>query len=256
MAVVTAAQIKALLDTALAGQNVRVYDYLKPPTRQVMPFVEILNAQPQGNEADARVTNIIQKFDVTLKIKVRGAGSDETARQKVLEDLILPALDDTALGINTIFVFNRNWTRSQQPQPILHYESTLGVAVTDTTSTTGAGTVGGLMTITIDTLADMAVLDKPAEKQTDAFENIFNDTRNRTEVSPIGDIRSFFVEVEAGPAARLTGLRGLVNARAAVSCTLKRPGQSDEVFNAKVVDLSNPAPFGNIETVIVQLERF
>ena len=87
-----------------------------------MPFVEILNAQPLGNEADTRVTNIIQKFDVTLKIKIRGAGADEVAQQKTLEDLILPALDDTALGINTIFVFNRNWTRSQQPQPILHYE--------------------------------------------------------------------------------------------------------------------------------------
>ncbi len=253
--VVTAAAIKALLDTALLNQNVRVYDYLKPPTRQIMPFIEILNAQPQGNEGDARITNVVQKFDVILKIKVRGAGSDETARQKVLEDLIFAALDDTALGINTIFVFNRNWARSQQPQPVLHYESKLGVAVTDTISTTGEGTVGGLMTITIDTLLDIPVLDKPAEKQTDAFENIFNDTRNRTEVSPIGDVRSFFVEVETTE-ARLTALRGLVNARVAISCTLKRPGQSDEVFNAKVVDLSNPAPFGNIETVIVQLERF
>jgi len=253
--VVTAAAIKALLDTALVNQNVRVYDYPRPPTRQVMPFVEILNAQPTGNEADARITNIVQKFDITLKIKVRGAGADEVAQQKTLEDLILPALDDTALGINTIFVFNRNWTRSQKPQPILHYESLLGVAVTDTTSTTGAGTVGGLMTITIDTLLDMPVLDKPAEKQTEAFENIFNDTRNRTEVGPIGDIRSFFVEVETTE-ARLNTLRGLHNARVAISCTLKRPGQTDEVFTAKLVDLSNSTPFGNIETVIVQLERF
>lgn len=262
--VLTATQIADLIKQGLAGDtkpgnrlgDVRVFDYEPLRTKRKYPMISVINVQPDAKIADPRITNIEQKFEVNLYIKKRGAGTDETAFMKSVEDSVLKKLDASTLGGATLFVENKVWTRQpgviEKPTP--HYASKLAVLVTQVTSTTGVGAVGGEMTVTIGSLTDMPLLGKPLEREPELFENILDDTLVRKRAAPTGDARSFFGEVEY-TLARINQLRTDKKLRAKIACILKRKGGTEtENFNAFIADIQHGASYSDIESIIVQLE--
>ncbi|MEM3136731.1 MAG: hypothetical protein QXW37_08450 [Candidatus Nitrosotenuis sp.] len=250
--------IAAIIQRKLAEQQskykeVRVFDHPQNVTRRRYPSIEIVMTQPNAKLEDPRVTNVVQQFIVVLYVRVRGDGSDEVTLQKAIEDDVMTALDGTVLGGNKLFTENKTWTRQPDPipRPVLHYQSRLNVFVVDIVSTTGQGAVGATMTLTLPGLADMQLLSKPLERETEIMGDILDDTLTRKNVAPISESRIAYYEVELTD-ARLTTLRSLKSARAKIACTLKR-GTVSENFNAKILDLSHGADYRNIETVTIAL---
>jgi hypothetical protein len=257
MPFLTSTQISDLIIQALAGAEltkIQVKDYAADTKRRKYPVVEVVETQPTGSEADIRVTRVTQKFNVILYVRKRGAGSDEIDFIKSAEDVILAKLDATELGSGTLFTENKNWARSAQviDRPIPHYESTLSVLVTDEVSTSGDGTLGAEMLLSLPGLTDMQMLSKPVEREVEGVEDIFDVTRTRTRTAPTGDGHSFFGEVEYTQ-ARMDALRTLKAAHAKIACTIKRKGVAEN-FNGYLTEMSHGSGYEEIETIIIRIE--
>ena len=200
------------------------------------------------------MTNISQRFDIQLRIRKRGGGTDEVAQQKSIENSIIKALDATALGQTKIFVLNKRWSRPPGLvlKPVPHMLSTLIVVVTEPTSTTGAGQVILQYTVDFPNLLAMELLNKPLARETEAFESIYDDTRTRKELGPLGDTRIEFFEVEYTD-ARMAQLRSDKAARGSIAVTIHRPS-GNEVLSGKIADLSHGGEIGGVETITISYE--
>lgn len=259
MATVTTAQLKVTIDTALDTASitgVSVYDYPRPEKRRIFPSVEIKATQPEGTEADERITKISQRFDVTIRVKKRAAGSDDIAFLKSLEDTILPALDETSLGQTEIYVLNKNWQRSGElvTSPVQHLASTLTVLVTDLASTTGVGQVVHDMRVSFPNLPTMKLLSKPVERESEPMESIYNDARLRVEVAPTGDSRTWYGEIEYTD-ARMTELRSQKNARTKINFTVHR-ASGDEALSGKITSVDHGGQLSEVETITIAVEVY
>jgi hypothetical protein len=260
MVTVTTAQLKttieAALDTVTSIANVKVFDYPRVEDRRKFPSVEIKAGQPEGSEADERITKTTQRFEVTVRVRKRSAGSDDVVQLKLLEDTILPALDETALGQTEILVLNKIWQRSGElvAKPVSHLASTLVVLVSDIASTTGVGQVVHDMTVTFPSLANMKLLTKPVERESDAMESIYNTARTRVEMGPTGNTRTWYGEVEYTD-ARMTQLRSDKDARAKISFTVHR-ASGDEVLGGKIVSLDHGGQLSEVETITIAVEVY
>ena len=259
MVTVTTAQLKSTIDAALETNNlssVNVYDHPRPETRKRYPSVEIKAGVAEERLADERITRVTQRFDVTVRVKQRGVGSDEVAELKTLENIILPALDETALGQSEIFVLNKTWQRSGElvPKPVPHLLSTLVVLVTDVESTTGVGQVVHDMRVSFPNLPNMKLLTKPVERESQTTDNIYNDSMNRVEVGYLGDVRTWYGEVEY-TGTRITQLRGDMNTRSKISFTIHR-AEGDENLSGKIISVDHGGMLSEVETITIAVEIY
>ena len=257
MTIITTAQLKTTIVAGFATDsitNVPVFDFPRVEKRRKFPSVEINAVEPEGTEADPRITNISQRFDIQLRVRKRGGGSDEIAQQKSIENSIIKSLDATALGQSKIFVLNKVWSRpgGLVAKPVPHMLSTLIALVTEPTSTTGAGQVILQMTVDFPSLAGMPLLNKPVARETEAYESIYNDTRDRKALGPTGDTRVEFFEVEYTD-ARMSQLRTTKATRAATTVTINRPSGA-EVLTGRIADLSHGGDIGGVETITITYE--
>lgn len=259
MATVTTAQLKATLDAALLAaslSDVPIFDYPRNEQRRMFPSVEIKAGQPDGTEADERITRITQRFDITVRVRKRGTGTNDVAELKTLEDTILPALDATALGQTQILVLNKVWQRSAElvAKPVEHLASTLVVLVSDVDSTTGAGQVVHDMTVDFPSLSGMKLLNKPVERETEAMEDIYNTARVRKNVAPTGDTRTWYGEVEYTD-ARMTQLRSDKESRAKISFTVNRLSGA-EALAGKIIAVDHGGDLQTVETITIAVEVY
>lgn len=257
MAFLTASDIAELIRQGFAAdgiKNVQIKDYAADIKRRKYPFIEIVNVEPTGTEADIRVTTITQKFTVTYYERKRGAGSSEITKIKKVEDSVLNKLDNSVLGSGTLFTENKSWTRSAQviERPIPHYRSILSVLVTDIVSTSGEGSIGAKMLLTIGSLTDMQLFSKPIEREVEGVEDVYDDTRTRKRVAPIGDTQSFFGEFE-WTQARMNTLRTLKASHTKIACILKRDGVPEN-FNGFLIEMSHGSGYSEEETIVVRIE--
>ena len=252
-------QIYTLLKPTLDGLNVRLFNQPGLLIRRPFGpgFVEISNEQPTGNEQDNRITNETQIFIITLRLRVKKPGNEEVARQKTIEDAILAKLESSQLAGTEIFTENKIWKRTTSPiqKPVLHYQSVLRVLVNDITSTTGEGQILAKASLTIGSdpaLQTMTVLDKPARNKNKEFTNRKEDDTKRKGIARTGDTDSFFATIEYTD-ARLTALHTSEENDTIEACVMTRPSGPSN-FNGVVVNVSNPAQYGNIEEITIQLE--
>ncbi len=259
MATVTTAQLKTTIEAALVTASitgVSVYDYPRPENRRVFPSVEIKATQPEGVEADPRITKINQRFDITVRVKQKSSGTDDVVRIKAIEDAILPALDATALGQSQIFVLNKTWSRSGElsVKPVNHLLSTLAVLVTDLTSTTGSGQIIQDMTVDFPGLAGMKLLSKDIEREIENMEDVYNFARVRVDMAPTSDSRTWFGQVEYTD-ARMTQLRALKSARGKITFTVNRPSGA-EVLGGKIIAVDHGGQLPDVEIITIAVGVF
>ena len=259
MTTVTAASIKSTIDAALVTSSitgVSVFDHARPDKRKIFPSIEITPTSAEQSFADHKITNISQGFNIILRIKPRGSGTDDVALQKSIEDSILPAITFTALGQTRLHILNKTWQRPNAlvQKPVPHLQSNLIVLITTDTSTTGSGQLLSEMTVDFPSLAGMELLSKPTENEIEIGESIKNDTNNRVEFGSITDLRQAFFEVEYTD-ARMSTLRAQRTARAKITVTLHRTS-GDDVMTGKISSVNHGAVHGDVETVIIGFEVF
>lgn len=257
MAIVTTADLKTTIDAGFTTDgliNIPIFDFPRVVNRRKFPSVEINAVEPEGTEADPRITNISQRFDIQLRIRKRGGGTDEVAQQKSFENSIIKSLDTTALGQTTLFVLNKRWSRPAGlvAKPVPHMLSTLIALVTEPTSTTGSGQVILKYTVDFPSLLAMPLLNKPVARETQAFESIYNDQRQRKELGPTGDTRIEFFEVEYTD-ARMSQLRTSKDALSSIAVTINRPSGA-EALTGKIADLSHGGEISGVETITISFE--
>ena len=253
--VLTNAQIKTILDGITFPETVVIYDYLQEKNRRKFTnsFIEIENKNPEQETADRRVTETRQEFMIHLFKKSIVANSEEEASLSILEGLIKTALDTAQIGGVELFEEEKSWERNIRERPIKYNESILTIIVNDVASTESGGSVGAEMTITIGALSDMPLLSVPTGPDRERFESIIRADGKRTKIVPFADERSVFAEV-VDTEARRTSLRSQKATRLPVSVTLKRTGQSNEVFSAVIVDISAGGTVADVQSLFVQLE--
>ena len=258
MATVTTAQLKTTINAALVAAGitgVSLFDFPRPPQRRIFPSVEIKATQPQGTESDARVTNILQRFDIVVRVKQRGGGTDETAFLKSIEDTILPALDATALGQTTIFVLNKNWNRQGElvAKPVNHLMSSLVVLTTDVTSTTGDGKIGAKTTLTLPDTTVIPLLSKPVEDYGISMDEDLNDG-GLSYKTPMAHTTfgSIVVEYES-TTALASKIKTLIDAKAKITVTLTKNGDAT-THDVLFVRTSKPAQFDDVERAVLTME--
>ena len=99
---------------------------------------------------------------------------------------------------------------------------------------------------------DIQLIDKPIERESQQFENIYNAAGIRQRAAPVSETHSFFATIEYSQNV-MSQLRTLKRNRTKSSYTFKR-GNTPETFDAYLVDIANGAPFNGMETIVLQLE--
>lgn len=219
--------------------------------------MEVVNVQPEGTDQKVDVTDERNRFEIRFFTKLSRSDDSELKDIFDIEQEILNQLEGAVLGDKKIVLEQKTWDRGSiknNPLKVHGIQSTLTVVILEKKSTTGSGTLGGQITWSAGTLVDVPILNK-LERESQTNEDIYDTARKRKTNSPITDTHSYFLDIESTE-SRLAEVRTLKRNRTKFSNTIKRPGQLDETFNAKLVQISNPAPFENIERITVQLERF
>lgn len=227
------------------------------PAQRRYPSVDVINVQPESTNQKVDVTDERNRFEVRVYIKLSRNDDSEINDLADIEKEIILQLEAALLADKQIVLEQKDWSRGNiknNPLNVHGIQSTLTVTVLEKKSTTGSGTLGSVITWSTTGLIDIPILNK-LERETEINENIYNTARIRKNASPITETHSIFLDLESTE-SRLSQMRTLKRNRESISHTLKRPNQSDEVFNAKIVQISNPAPFENIERITIQLERF
>ena len=222
------------------------------------PSIEVINVNPEGSRESFDITQDVNTVEIRVFVKYNFKLDTETQNLHDIETQISTLLKAASLSNNLELASSFRWARTQildNPHNVHGIQSTLRLTITEVKSTSGLGNIGGSSTISLGALSDIPFLDKPAERETEINENIYNTARQRKALSPITDVHTFLGEIEYTK-ARMDELRTLKRNKAVITpITYKRPGVADEVFSGKIVEISNPAPFNNIETIIFQIER-
>lgn len=227
------------------------------PSQRFYPSVEVSNVQPEGTDEKVDVTTETNRFEVVVFLRYGFPLDVETQNLFDIEKEILSELEAAVLGNNTITLETKKWQRSEiadNPMNVHGIQSTLTVMVQELKSTTGDGVLGAQMTLTLPGLADMPLLDKPIERETETNEIVYDSALNRKALSPISDVHVFLAEIEYTE-ARMTQIRLLKRARSVIIATLKRTGMADEVMTGKISQISDVAPYENISTITIQIDR-
>lgn len=253
--VLTSAQIKTILDGITFAETVVIFGYVQEKNRRKFTnsFVEVENIAPEEINADRRVTTTNQQFKIHLYKKSIVANTEEEASLSLMETLIRTELDNAVIGGVELFEEEKSWERNVRERPIKYNESILTVVVNDIASTETGGAVGAQMTITIGALSDMPLLSVPTGPDRERFESVINVHGKRTQVVPFADEKTVFAEV-VDTEARRSSLATQKATRSAVSVTIKRTGQTNETFNAVIVDVSSGGTVADVQSLFVQLE--
>lgn len=250
MATVTTTQIKTALDADLAAANITIstYDFPRPVKRRIFPSIEIKATQPEGNEIDIRITKIIQRFDVTIRVKQRGAGTDDIEFLKSVENTVLASLDLSTLGKTTLFVLNKNFNRQGElvEKPVPHLMSSLIVLTEDITSTSGDGKIGAQITLTLPGPIVIPLLSKPIENYGISSDEDLDDDGLAFET---GMAHTSFGEIACeyeSTTALAAPVKALVDAKAKISITITKDGDA-EAHNVLLLRTSKPAQYDDIE---------
>lgn len=254
---VTATQIKAVIDAALQNTNtpLRTYDYSISEKRRLMPYV-LVTVPTKSEVKDVKKITYSQRFKLTFYVRQRGISETSESFQDTVEALILTALDGTVLAGDRLFTDQKFWTRSQKvvDKPIPHFESTLDVYVTDIQSTTGAGIIGARISVDLPGLAGIPLLNMPQSTDRIGTEDVLSDDLRRVNVCSTGHSSNKVFEIESTPARR-TAIDTLMKNKAQVSSTIHR-GADTETFNCIVTEMTDGAPYSDLETLIIRLEVF
>ena len=250
--------IRDILEVGTYPYTLRFLAQEQIAQQRFYPSVEIVNVNPEGSQESFDVTQDVNTVEIIIFLKYNFKLDTETQNLFDIENEINTLLKAATLSNEVELSSSFRWTRTQilnNPHDVHGIQSTLRLTINEVKSTSGLGNIGGASTITIGSLTDIAFLDKPAERETEINENVYNTARQRKALSPITDTHSFLGEIEYTK-TRIDELRTLKRSRDVITpITYKRPGVADEVFTGKVIEISNGAPFNNIETIVFQIER-
>lgn len=240
--------------------SLRYFSQLQHPEHRIYPSVDVTNAKPASTIEDVRITKNENRFDINIYHRYDAGRSSVTEDLEDAEKKIIALLESAVLDIDSattskIILETKEFARGNikdNPNNVDGVQSVLTVAITETKATEAGVSLGSQNTVSIGTIVDAQMYDKPLESETGAFESVHDTARVRKRVVPLEDLRSFFFSI-GHTSARATELRTLKRNKAKIACTIKRNGVS-EILNGWIVDIGNGATYEGVETLVVQFE--
>lgn len=230
-------------------------------TQRLYPSVEVQNVKPEIDSVEKDVTEVTNRFQVIIYDRYgsdRSSGTENlrTLEQNILGLLTAATLDaDQDLLVGQVVLEKRDFTRTAikfNPKKVNGIQSTLVFEIVETQATETGVPLGGQNTITIGTIVDAQVYDKPKEREEDNVEGVHNAANVRTKTFPIDEDHQFFFEIGYTD-VRATELRSLKRARASITAVFKRNGIPENKTGYLTV-VENGAPFRSVETLDVMME--
>lgn len=171
MATLTAAQIKAILETATypASEGIEINAALvQNEERRKYPTIDVQNVTGEETLKGFPTKNTSQTFLIHLFYRYRSFGEQEEPKIKVLEDIIFDTIDQNAnFSTDIKITITQSWDRKSETFPVHRSHSILTVTADEITSTDGSGVPGDQIDITFPSPSDtFKVINLTADDRT------------------------------------------------------------------------------------------
>ncbi len=221
----TAAQIKAILETAVYPEEVEINAALmQNDERRKYPSIDVQNVTGDETVKGFPTTILGQRFLIHLFYRYRSFGEQHEPDIKALEDVIFETIDANAnFSIDTKITITQSWNRQSETFPVRRSHSILTVQTDDLSSTTGEGVPGDEIDITFpNPLGSFKVVNLTTDDRTNLKDTDRPDdgTRIFTKINFQGLL---IVELELSVADE-SDLDDLINAGDDISVTLTKAG--------------------------------
>jgi hypothetical protein len=168
MAILTAAQIKTILEGAVYPEDVEINGALmQNDERRKYPSIDVQNITGEEKFKEFPTSTIGQTFLVHLFYRYRSFGEQEEAKIKALEDVIFDTIDNNAnFSINTKVTVTEGWRRNSETFPVRRSHSVLTVSSEEISATSPANsaTPGDKINITIPNVGTFKVIAIPVDQ--------------------------------------------------------------------------------------------
>ena len=260
MATFRSQDIVDIIKVANTVLKLRYFSQEQRPEHRIYPSVDVNNAKPASTLEDVKITKNENRFDINIYHRYDAGRMSvtedlEDAEKKIIALLETAILDIDSATTSKIILETKEFARGDiksNPNNVNGIQSVLTVAITETKATELGVSLGSLNTVSIGTIVDAQMYDKPLESETGTFESVHDTARVRKRVVPLEDLRSFFFSI-GHTATRATELRTLKRNKAKIACTINRNGVP-ELLNGWIVDIGNGAVYEGVETLVVQFE--
>lgn len=250
-----------IIKVAKTQVSIRYFPFVQRAEHRIYPSVDVDNAKPASTDQNVLVIRKENRFDVNIYMRYDVGRSSVTDDLEDAEIKIIALLESAVLDIDSattskVILETKSFQRGRikdNPNKVNGVQSVLTVTIVETKATETGVALGAQNTVSIGTIVDALMYDKPIESETSRFEDVFNVARIRKRVVPLGDTHSFFFSIGYTDARR-DELRTLKRNKVKISATIKRIGVS-EVKNGWIVDLANGATYEGVETIVVQFEE-
>ncbi|MCA9828549.1 MAG: hypothetical protein KC444_09240 [Nitrosopumilus sp.] len=246
-------EIVQIIDDGTYPYQLPFFTREQKPEQRVYPSCEVVNVSPEGTTQRPDVTEERNRFEIRLYIRYVRDDDTEIDDLDAIEKEIVAKLDAAVLADKTLVLEQKTWSRGplrNNPFKVHAEQSVLTVLVSEKKSTTGAGTLGGQMTLTLPGPITINLLSRPA-----SIEGIiFDDDReegNRV-LTAKGGTGSLFFEYESTIALD-SAVQSLIDAGTDISITLSKNG-NDTAYTVLLIKTTKTAPFDSIERSILHCE--
>ena len=253
--------LKIIEEATTPYSNIRYFAQEQLAAQRLYPSVEVNNVKPEFTTEEKDVTEVKNRFSITIFDRYGGDRARTTENLRTTEQNIIGLLEaatidaDQDLTVGKVVLEQRDFTRGPikfNPKKVNGIQSVLVIEIIEVQATETGVALGGQNTITIGTIIDAQVYDKAKEREEDNVESVHNARNVRTKTFPINEDHQLFFEI-GFTSVRDTELRSLKRARAKLTAVFKRNGIAENKVGYVTV-VENGAPFRGVETLDVMME--
>lgn len=248
MAILTAAQIKTILEGAVYPETVEINaSLMQNDERRKYPSIDVQNITGEENTRGFPVSTTGQTFVIHLWYRYRSFGEQEEPEIKALEDVIY----DTILN-NANFQTTANlqviqtWQRDSETFPVRRSHSTL------TVSSEISEFEDNNFSVIVPGVGEVNLISKPVDSDIDTVEDILDDTLILKTEGIVKSKRTIVLEF-ATTASLLSTFRGFKAGRSSQQFTIQQP-TGNETVDAFVTNIATSEVIVNRESFTVQLD--
>jgi hypothetical protein len=254
MALLTAAQIKAILETAVYPEEVEINAALmQNEERRKYPSIDVQNVTGQEHIKDFPTTTTGQTFLVHLFYRYRSFGEQHEPDIKALEDVIFNSIDANAnFSTDVKISVSQSWDRKSETFPVHRSHSILTVSADEITATQAGGLPGDEMSIEFPApLGELKLISLTSDGR-DLLKDLDRDDTGEETFTKIHLGGLLIVEVQL-TFDEETQMEALFNAGKDFTVTLTKSG-NDRVLLVNPISFVNSATRDQIQTTLISMD--
>lgn len=248
MSNLTAAQIKAILETAAYPENVEINAALmQNEERRKYPSIDVQNITGTENTRGFPTSTTGQTFLIHLFYRYRSFGEQEEPKIKALEDVIFQTIfDNVNFSTEVKLTVTQAWQRDSETFPVSRSHSVLTVFFDEIEF------IDNLYSVIVPGEGTVGLISKPVDNDIDTVEDILDDTLILRTEGIIKSKRIIILEFES-TTSLLETFRSIKAGSAFATFTIIQP-TGNEVVDAFVTRIATSEVIVTKQSFTVQLD--